>query len=228
MDFRQSQAEQFRKEWEDRYGTNDQAWTTAPDHSAAWTHTRNFMWSGRDRILGYREVFTCDYWQQVGQFALDVSDGKVRLEPALRHGIRASNQQFLDNPAAALGSMAADGAAGLAIGGITRCLNAGGVPHISQKRLAGQFDSASYPKPPGHNSNWAWEAASGEAEAGWRWFDPKGGEWRWHGPDKWHPAGHWDHNPWTGWNSPWQNVYGPLDYFGDGPTITPPVTPSGK
>jgi len=36
--------------------------------------------------------------------------------------------------------------------------------------------------------------------------NPKGGEWRWHGPDKWHPDGHWDYNPWTNWNSPWQNV----------------------
>jgi hypothetical protein len=82
----------------------------------------------------------------------------------------------------------------------------------------GQWDSANYPLPPGHNSNWTWGPASGEAEAGWRWWDPNGGEWRWHASDRWHPTGHWDYNPWTQWNSPWQNVPVP-------PPAPPPATP---
>jgi RHS repeat-associated protein len=38
------------------------------------------------------------------------------------------------------------------------------------------------------------------------WWDPGGGEWRWHAADKWHPQGHWDYNPWDTWNSPWRHI----------------------
>jgi hypothetical protein len=67
-------------------------------------------------------------------------------------------------------------------------------------------ESLDYPKPPGWNENWEWGPGSGESEAGWRWWDPDGGEWRWHEVDRWHPEGHWDFNPWDNWNSRWQNV----------------------
>jgi hypothetical protein len=63
------------------------------------------------------------------------------------------------------------------------------------------------PKPPGWNNDWKWRYPEGESTAKPRWFDPEGGEWRWHSPDKWHPTGHWDYNPWNTWNSPWQNIY---------------------
>jgi RHS repeat-associated protein len=66
--------------------------------------------------------------------------------------------------------------------------------------------NATTPKPPGWNDSWTFEPPSGEAEGSWRPWDPQGGEWRWHAPDKWHTQGHWDYNPWTEWNSPWQNV----------------------
>lgn len=39
-----------------------------------------------------------------------------------------------------------------------------------------------------------------------RWFDPNGGEWRWHDPDRFHSEGHWDYNPHDWWNSPWRNI----------------------
>ena len=69
------------------------------------------------------------------------------------------------------------------------------------------------PKPPGWNSNWQWRyPESKNPNACPRWFDPKGGEWRWHAPDKYHPKGHWDYNQWDQWNSPWQNIE---------PSITP-------
>jgi hypothetical protein len=63
------------------------------------------------------------------------------------------------------------------------------------------------PLPPGYNSNWSkmWGTREGATKP--HWFDPQGGEWRWHAPDDWHGTGHWDYNPWTQWNSPWQNVY---------------------
>lgn len=63
-------------------------------------------------------------------------------------------------------------------------------------------------KPPGWNNNWDWRyPEANKPHAKPRWFDPNGGEWRWHAPDKWHPEGHWDYNPWDAWNSGWQNIY---------------------
>ncbi|MFM8872236.1 MAG: Hint domain-containing protein [Phycisphaerales bacterium] len=76
-------------------------------------------------------------------------------------------------------------------------------------RMPGQFDSASYPKPPAWNRDWDWAPGSGDKPVGWRWWDPDGGEWRWHSPDKHHATPHWDYNPWETWNSPWQNIYPP-------------------
>ena len=37
-------------------------------------------------------------------------------------------------------------------------------------------------------------------------YDDKGGEWRPHKPDKYHPEGHWDYKP-IGKNSEWQDIY---------------------
>jgi RHS repeat-associated protein len=62
------------------------------------------------------------------------------------------------------------------------------------------------PKPPDWTTEWEWRYPEGVRPTSPRWFDPQGGEWRWHAPDKWHPDGHWDYNPWTEWNSPWRNV----------------------
>ena len=55
-------------------------------------------------------------------------------------------------------------------------------------------------KPPGWDSSWDWRYPEGESISSPRWFDSNGGEWRWHSPDKWHPEGHWDYNPWTNVN----------------------------
>lgn len=74
---------------------------------------------------------------------------------------------------------------------------------------------AAQPKPPGWNPTWEWRYPATKGEP--RWFDPRGGEWRWHAPDKWHPNGHWDYNPWDSWNSPWQNVP---------PGVVPPAIPA--
>lgn len=37
-------------------------------------------------------------------------------------------------------------------------------------------------------------------------YDDKGGEWRPHLPDKYHPEGHWDYKP-SGTNSQWEDIY---------------------
>jgi len=58
--------------------------------------------------------------------------------------------------------------------------------------------------PPGWSENWEWRP--GTRGTGNRWWDTQGGEWRWHSPDRFHPEGHWDYNPWDRWNSPWRNV----------------------
>ncbi|MCA4135320.1 DUF6531 domain-containing protein [Arthrobacter sp. M4] len=62
-------------------------------------------------------------------------------------------------------------------------------------------------KPPGFDpETWNWMGASRQGLAEKHWYDPRGGEWRNHPADKWHDS-HWDYNPWTEWNSPWQHIY---------------------
>jgi hypothetical protein len=62
------------------------------------------------------------------------------------------------------------------------------------------------PKPPGFDPNtYQWREASRSIPEN-HWWDPSGGEWRHHPADKWHDP-HWDYNPWTEWNSPWQHIY---------------------
>lgn len=51
---------------------------------------------------------------------------------------------------------------------------------------------------------WDYGAARGERL---RWFDPRGGEWRWNAPDEWHDTSHWDYNAWDTWNSEWEKLY---------------------
>jgi RHS repeat-associated protein len=60
------------------------------------------------------------------------------------------------------------------------------------------------PKPPGWTPDWEWRCSEARPDAGPRWFDPQGGEWRW-GEDQRHVP-HWDYNPWDSWNSPWKNL----------------------
>ena len=60
------------------------------------------------------------------------------------------------------------------------------------------------PRPPGWSSRWELRPASRDIPEK-HWWDPEGGEWRYHPPDKWHDP-HWDYNPWDDWNTPWQHV----------------------
>jgi len=77
-------------------------------------------------------------------------------------------------------------------------------------------------RPPGWNDNWKWQP--GSRGTGNRWWDPEGGEWRWHAPDKYHDKGHWDYNPWDKWNSPWRNVPGEPP---EEPQLPPPPAGGG-
>lgn len=62
------------------------------------------------------------------------------------------------------------------------------------------------PTPPGYDAEtWQLREASRNILEEHYW-DPAGGEWRYHAADKWHGP-HWDYNPWTDWNSPWQHIY---------------------
>ena len=59
------------------------------------------------------------------------------------------------------------------------------------------------PKPPSWSPDWEWKCPEGRTTNP-RWFDPKGGEWRYHEDQRHVP--HWDYNPWDRWNSPWKNL----------------------
>jgi RHS repeat-associated protein len=68
------------------------------------------------------------------------------------------------------------------------------------------------PRPPGWNSDWDYRYPEGpEPPMKWRdlpeprWFDPDGGEWRFH-QDNRHPDPHWDYNPWQHPYDEWRNV----------------------
>jgi hypothetical protein len=77
------------------------------------------------------------------------------------------------------------------------------------------------PKPPGWTPEWQWRYPDRSGPVERRWFDPKGGEFRWHAPDRKHPDGHWDYNPWQHWNHKWRNVMPPRE----GPFGAPPIAP---
>jgi RHS repeat-associated protein len=81
----------------------------------------------------------------------------------------------------------------------------GGSESSSSEEASEESEPCAEPVPPGHNPD-TWERRPGSREgSGDNWWDPQGGEWRWHPADKYH-EGHWDYNPWSEWNSPWQNV----------------------
>ena len=61
--------------------------------------------------------------------------------------------------------------------------------------------------PPGFNSKtWTKGPASRPSDPGENVFDPEGGEWNWHAPDKYHPEGHWNYKG-PGEFAPWKNIY---------------------
>jgi hypothetical protein len=71
-------------------------------------------------------------------------------------------------------------------------------------RLGGEAVlEAPKPLPPGWTEEWQQMYGT---RGGYHWFDAQGGEWRLHPADDFHPDTHWDYNPWTEWNSPWQKV----------------------
>jgi hypothetical protein len=96
-----------------------------------------------------------------------------------------------------------------------------------------QTPPTTLPKPPGWNDDWKWNPPTGDSAGNWRWFDPRGGEWRYHPADKWHTTPHWDYNPWDSFNSPWRNVplpppappTSPVPPVAPTPTLPPPTQP---
>ncbi|MEA3038616.1 MAG: hypothetical protein QOE79_1129 [Sphingomonadales bacterium] len=64
-------------------------------------------------------------------------------------------------------------------------------------------------RPPGWTRAWRWGRSlrlNGKRGNEYRWIDPKGGEWRYHAPDKYHDDPHWDYNANDKWNSPWIHI----------------------
>jgi RHS repeat-associated protein len=62
-------------------------------------------------------------------------------------------------------------------------------------------------KPPGYDpETWTKGPATRPSDPGENFYDPEGGEWRWHAPDKYHPEGHWDYKS-PGKSAPWENIY---------------------
>jgi hypothetical protein len=68
-----------------------------------------------------------------------------------------------------------------------------------------------WPHPPGWTEEWRimWGTRSGATSP--HWFDPAGGEWRYHDVDNYHDTAHWDYNPWHKYNEGWQNIYPPYN-----------------
>jgi RHS repeat-associated protein len=60
------------------------------------------------------------------------------------------------------------------------------------------------PLPPNWCPDWDWRLPEGERPFSEepRWFDPEGGEWKYHPADHNHPDPHWDHWKWDQWNDP--------------------------
>jgi RHS repeat-associated protein len=82
-----------------------------------------------------------------------------------------------------------------------------GLAFLTAKCAYTTFFDNNEPLPPGWNSNWL-EMGATRAKQGLSWFDESGGEWRYHDIQlPHHPTPHWDYNPWTAPNSPWQNIF---------------------
>ena len=61
-------------------------------------------------------------------------------------------------------------------------------------------------RPPGYDATtWEYRASSRLSNPENSYWDPQGGEWRYHPEDPWHNA-HGDYNPWDTYNSPWQHT----------------------
>ena len=101
-------------------------------------------------------------------------------------------------PLAELGTRGNIGATALTLGGGL----AGGAADGAAD--AGASEAA---KPPGFDPDTWTQMPGTRVGTGLHWWDPDGGEWGWQDADQYHAAGHWNYNPWTQWNSPWQNIY---------------------
>jgi RHS repeat-associated protein len=63
------------------------------------------------------------------------------------------------------------------------------------------------PVPPEYDPEaWTKGSPSREKEPEDSYYDPEGGEWHWHSPDRWHEEGHWDYKPGEPWNAPWEKI----------------------
>lgn len=77
----------------------------------------------------------------------------------------------------------------------------------SLRKRQAEAEDACDPTPPGYDpETWTKGPASRLKEPGDNYYDPDGGEWHWHPPDRWH-EGHWDYKPGEPWNAEWEKVF---------------------
>lgn len=160
-------------------------------------------------------------WRIPGtNFCIDIGDPNCRSiaeqHPAVAEGITNVAGGALEaNPFFMIADMV-DGLAGreieLADHGVDRCSGSytAGFAAMTAVDLLLGLDRLPFgprrpggPKPPGWTPDWQAGPASRTATDGWHWWDPQGGEWRYH-VDR-HHSPHWDHNPWTDWNTKWEH-----------------------
>jgi RHS repeat-associated protein len=68
-------------------------------------------------------------------------------------------------------------------------------------------EDACAPTPPGYDPDtWTKGPASRAKGPGENYYDPEGGEWHYHPPDKYHEVPHWDHKPPFPWNAEWERI----------------------
>jgi RHS repeat-associated protein len=76
------------------------------------------------------------------------------------------------------------------------------------KEKEAERENACEPTPPGYDPDtWTKGPASRAKEPGENFFDPEGGEWHYHPPDRWHETPHWDYKPGEPWNAEWEKVF---------------------
>ncbi len=68
-------------------------------------------------------------------------------------------------------------------------------------------ENACEPTPPGYDPDtWTKGPASRAKAPNENYYDPEGGEWHYHAPDRHHEVPHWDHKPGEPWNAEWEEV----------------------
>jgi hypothetical protein len=153
----------------------------------------------RDVVAGARKAFDLNHYENNAPFNASICEGSDLGCLALVGGGMAA---VAAGPGFVAGTAARQLAGSAARSVFRRLTGSGSAKEAESPRSTGTDEAQA---PPGYDAE-TWqlrEASRNLAEE--HWWDPQGGEWRFHGADKWHEP-HWDFNPWTDWNSPWEHI----------------------